>query len=269
MTVDDFGNVQYRLDSSLGGGFGAGDVTVSGNILPSRDYTDPLGGFNLGSSSSRWENIYVRDALVASQSIYLGETKLSSTSPGQIFISNVVDGEETEPIPLAGGGVVQVTYSELETIIGPASLTPGYYYLITDFKTCYDQPDYDINGNAITGDNYRDSDVHPLMVLAISNDKLAVDAYQPDYPKDKIKYDFTWNQTEVSGGTAYGRITERIDEFNNRTDYDHRNVRFKRYRSRFLDGTVNGRIISMNEGVIIGTGSNFDSDFTTSSEILS
>lgn len=34
------------------------------------------------------------------------------------------------------------------------------------------------------------------------------------------RFNWTWNQTEVTGGTAFGRIIERIDEFNNRTDFD-------------------------------------------------
>jgi len=50
-----------------------GTVSVTGNIIPSLDYT-----WDLGSSQSRWNNIYVKDALVASQSLFLGDIKISS-----------------------------------------------------------------------------------------------------------------------------------------------------------------------------------------------
>jgi hypothetical protein len=46
-------------------------LILSGNILPSSNLT-----FNLGSSESRWNDLYVRDVFAASQSIYLGDVKL-------------------------------------------------------------------------------------------------------------------------------------------------------------------------------------------------
>jgi hypothetical protein len=54
-------------------GFNQGTFSVTGDIIPAADYT-----YNLGSTVSRWNNIYVKDAIVASQSIYLGSAKLST-----------------------------------------------------------------------------------------------------------------------------------------------------------------------------------------------
>ena len=133
-----------------------------------------------------------------------------------------------EELVLNGGSqLVELTYSEL--VATQNSWIPGTIYHITNFKTCYDQPNYNYNQDEIITGNYRIGETHSLMVLALANDTLSIDAWQPDYPKDKIKYDWTWDQTEVSGGTAFGRIIERIDEFNNRTDFDHREVKFVRY----------------------------------------
>jgi hypothetical protein len=69
-----------NLSGTVGpqGGFASGTASVSGNIVPSRDYTDPFGGFSLGTPTLRWENVYVKDAIVASQSLYLGDIKLSN-----------------------------------------------------------------------------------------------------------------------------------------------------------------------------------------------
>jgi len=50
-----------------------GTLSMVGNIIPSLDYT-----WDLGSPTNRWNNIYVRDAVVASQSLYLGDVKLST-----------------------------------------------------------------------------------------------------------------------------------------------------------------------------------------------
>ena len=152
--------------------------------------------------------------------------------------------------------VVSLTYSELYDKVTGGTLTTGSYYLITDFQTCYDQPDYNFAGSAIIVGNYKTADVDPIIVFATSNSTLSQNAYQPSYPKDSIKYDITFNQTEVTSGVAYGRITERIDEFNNRTDYDHRTILFKRYDNYYYaekdiaEGTIE---VIENTGEVIGT----------------
>lgn len=162
----------------------------------------------------------------------------------------------------AGGGVIEKTYSELVDLIQTSELVTGAYYLITDFKTCYDQPDYDMFRNPITSGNYKVGNTHPLMVLAISPGSISTDAYQPDYPNDKIKYDHQYSQTLVTGGTAYGRIIERIDEWNNRTDYDHREVLYKRYKFYYHDPLpLNGLINISATGSVTATASQFDVDF--------
>lgn len=170
-------------------------------------------------------------------------------------------GYAVGPTGPAGAGVTNVTYAELVSDIGSNSLIEGSYYLITDFKTCYDQPDFDYLGAPITSGNYKDSPVEPLMVLATSNNTISEEAYQPDYPNDRIRYDFTYSTTEVTGGAAYGRIKERIDEWNNRTDYDHRNILFKRYRLYTCTSEdslrINGSVDLLFDGTVNGTDTKF------------
>jgi hypothetical protein len=124
----------------------------------------------------------------------------------------------------------EVTYSELVDGITGGTLIAGNYYLITDFRTCYDQPDFNSFGNEIIGGNYKESAIEPIIVFATSANTISTTAYQPKYPKDRIQYDWTFSASERTNGVAYGRISERIDEFNNRTDYDHRTIQFKRYQ---------------------------------------
>lgn len=164
--------------------------------------------------------------------------------------------------------VVSVTYDELLNLVNSSSLSVGSYYIITDFQTCYDQPDYDYNANPITSGNYRVADVDPIMVFATSNSTLSDNAYQPSYPKDRIKYDITFTATEVTESPAKGRISERIDEYNNRTDYDHRAIKFKRYTTYFLNNTYNGRVTGFTDGSVYGYETDFINDLAEGSVIF-
>jgi hypothetical protein len=164
-----------------------------------------------------------------------------------------------------GNGMIDVTYSEIFDLINssPASLIPGSYYNITDFKTCYDQPDYDYNGNPITTGNYKQGNVSPIVVLAISNNTLSELAYQPEYPGDTIHYDPSFSSTEVTGGEAFGRITYRKDTQGNAFDYDFREVLFKRYDAysseQVYEGTISidFSILGVNFGDVTGSGTTF------------
>jgi hypothetical protein len=162
---------------------------------------------------------------------------------------------------------IEVTYAKLKDDLIPSqALIAGSHYIITDFRTCYDQPDYNANGNSING-TYKEADIEPIIVMATSENTLAPDAYQPKYPNDKIKYDVFFDTTESTGGDAYGRITERIDEWNNRTDYDHRTILFKRYKTYFHDfnnpliGTINVTTVSSITGGYQITVAGVDTDF--------
>jgi len=156
-------------------------------------------------------------------------------------------------------GLINVTYSELVNKITGETLTSGQFYLITDFRTCYDQPDFDVNGNSITTGNYKTSEIEPVIVFSTSANTISSNAYQPTYPNDKIQYDWTFSTTEVTSGTSYGRITERIDEFNNRTDYDHRTILFKRYKLFTYREQLNGTIELISGGTVNGVGTSFNS----------
>ena len=175
--------------------------------------------------------------------------------------------EDTYHIAFSAVNYTEVTYSDLITGVQLGELTPGHFYLMTDYQACYDQPNFDYNGDPILTGNYKSGATEPLLLLAISTDRLSPTVYSPSHPHDKITYDITWDTTEVTGNPAKGRITERIDEFNNRTDYDHRSILFRRYKSYFQNGNINGRITEMNNGLVTGLDTNFISDFTTGDTI--
>ena len=155
------------------------------------------------------------------------------------------------------------TYSALTGATANGILTPGQLYLMSDFQTCYDQPNYNSIGEPITTGNYKTGTTEPILLLATSTTGFSPTVYSLLYPKDKITYDITWNTTEVTGGPAKGRITERIDDKNNRADYDFRAVQFIRYVGWFSENYYTGKVsLVSSTGLITGTSTTFQSIFT-------
>jgi hypothetical protein len=159
--------------------------------------------------------------------------------------------------------VKEVTYAELWQMWQGLNGTfaTGSYYLITDFQTIYDQPDYYCDGKLKNSVQVVSATTKPILVMATSKDRLSPDAYQiGDYSKDKIKYDISWYLTEFNHD-AKGRITETIDEWGNRTDYDHRDIKFRRYLEYLPDSniTTTGVIKEYDcvSGVVVGDATNF------------
>ena len=157
------------------------------------------------------------------------------------------------------------TYDELYSFATGGTLTAGSYYLMTDFQTCYDQPNYNSIGDPITTGNYKTGTTEPILLLATSTTGFSPTVYSTLYPQDKISYDINWNLTEVTSSPAKGRITERIDDKNNRADYDFKAVQFIRYVGYFSERYYTGKInLNGATGLVesTGTGTQFTNDFT-------
>jgi hypothetical protein len=184
------------------------------------------------------------------------------TVNGDVYANSFYgDGSNLTGI-ISAGSIVSVTYDELFSNYVGNTLSACTYYLISDYQTCYDQPDFDNMGNAITSGNYKTGNTEPLIVLAISGNAISSNVYSPTFPNHTIKYDIDFTTTEVTNNLAKGRITERIDEYGNRADYDFVAVQFKRYSTyyceRFYQGTVS---IDSGNGLVTGIGTTFSSDF--------
>ena len=141
-----------------------------------------------------------------------------------------------------GIDTISVTYADFYNAITNNQLIGGMTYVITDFQTVYDQMDFDAGGSLKPTLVTKTGATEQIWVLALSSNQIADKAYSATYPKDEIQYDWTYNTTLVNGSPAKGRISERIDENNNRTDYDHREIKFIRYD----DGAGNFTVINDN-----------------------
>jgi len=135
-----------------------------------------------------------------------------------------------------------ITYADFYTAITGSNLVVGKTYIIMDFQTVYDQMDFDAGGSLKPTLLTKTGATEQIWVLALAPNQIASQAYSATYPNDKIQYDWTYNTTLVNGSPAKGRISERIDENNNRTDYDHREIKFIRYD----DGAGNFTVINDN-----------------------
>jgi hypothetical protein len=156
--------------------------------------------------------------------------------------------------------LTEINYNELTKLISSFGLIPGMFYKITDFRTSYVLPDFDIYKSAIKIEKmiHLECEVEPIIVFATSGSTLSNEAWQPKYPNDKIKYDHNFFYT-IDGSPAFGRITQRIDEYGNKTDYDHRNIKFKRYRhySYPKSNLLAGKIKLSSDGIITGSQTSF------------
>jgi len=123
-----------------------------------------------------------------------------------------------------GGSFVPLTYAQLQAKITAGSLSPGTFYLITDFQTIYKQPESNV---------IMQGDVEPILVMAQSDIALKPFAFSPSNPQDVLYYDPINNNTamyEWATDTDKGQIYKRITGKGNDLPYDVRVIKFRRYQ---------------------------------------
>ena len=239
--------------------YGDGSNLTGINATEVTGFTFNIGNYELELLQSNDNNFNVDLSILASDMTITGGTYDPNT--GTATFTNNSGGTFDVTGFLTGftDNAIITTYGELVSDILDSNLLAGAFYLISDYQTCYDQPDFDYNGNPITVGIYKQGPIEPLVVLATSMNTVSTQAYQPLYPNDKITYDWSFSATEVTNSVSFGRITERVDEFNNRTDYDHRNILFKRYKLFTIreQQPLNGTIELQNDGTVLGTDTYF------------
>ena len=194
---------------------------------------------------------------------------LTGKTIGQLTYLSGLTNDTLFPVELSGdtyhvaysaftsASYTDITYDELYSLYTSLTLTPGVFYKITDFQTCYDQPNYESNGTPITTGNFKSGATEQIVVFATSQSTLSPQAFSINYPDDLLKYDINYNFTEVTNTPAKGRITERIDNRNNRADYDFREVQFIRYVGYFSETYLEGKVTIDGAGQVTGVGTIF------------
>jgi hypothetical protein len=114
------------------------------------------------------------------------------------------------PFPSGGGGgVIEITYAELVSLIGSSMLVVGQVYLLTDYMTTYTQP--------VTNATMSSGVVEQLFLTAVDVNKLHKIAKSKLYPQDIIYYEVTGDIDNGFGteGFTKGKIYRRIDTLRN------------------------------------------------------
>ena len=114
-----------------------------------------------------------------------------------------------------------VTYEQLISIMQANQLKEGLHYKIIDYRTKH---------QITNTTDFNVAEIEPLIVTAISHNKIAVEAYSENYPQDIIYYHIDNNQSLVPGCDR-GYISRRIDTLqNNDFPFDFRHVKFRRWQ---------------------------------------
>jgi hypothetical protein len=143
------------------------------------------------------------------------------------------------PLPSGGGGVIEVTYAELTSLIASSTLVVGQVYLLTDYMTTYTQP--------VTNTSMSSGVVEQLFLTAVDINKLHKIAKSKLYPQDIIYYEVTGDIgnayfvgdsgtfTYGTEGFTKGKIYRRIDTLrNNDIGTDWRHVKYNREGEDYL-----------------------------------
>lgn len=148
------------------------------------------------------------------------------------FIGGILDANL---VPDPANMCIDVTYSSLATIIGASGLNPGQSYKITDFQTIHAIPAQ--AGLQLTGTiPINTGAVDPIVVKALTTNKLEPIAFQPSQPNDILNYDVTDAFCEDTTTPRPGAISYRWDTFQNVSAYyDWKVCKFRRYK---LDQTL-------------------------------
>jgi hypothetical protein len=112
--------------------------------------------------------------------IYLKKQNLIRplTEPGSVIAIGSPDARRGDSYLTTGIlvndliGALPVSFAELQTSITNSKLIPGKRYLITDYQTIYDQPDYDNAGLPKTVVSTLTGIVEPLIVTAVNNNSF-------------------------------------------------------------------------------------------------
>ena len=154
------------------------------------------------------------------------------------YIEGKLSYKENKPISLS--------YSELYDLTQTSGLTVGQRYIINDYQTIYTQP---VSNELLYGPT------EPLMVEALTVNKLKNECYSTLFPQDIVYYDIENNQSMVPGCTK-GYIYRRVDTLrNNDIGFDYRNVKFRRWQLNVTLESVDGNEVFTKNSVVKKTDS--------------
>lgn len=156
--------------------------------------------------------------------------------PNPVLTINQQSPDDTGNIDIGGGNIeaTEVTYSELTQLIANNELVTGGIYLLTNYKTIYQQP---------VSNDIKSGETEELYLTATSTNTLSPIAYSKQYPQDIIIYDVNNKVAEDTTTPRNGFILRRTDTVNNLSaPQDWRTMKWLRYDisdTHYNNGTQN------------------------------
>jgi hypothetical protein len=140
---------------------------------------------------------------------------------GQVLTYNSTSGKWENADNNALVSITDITYANLVIAIGAATLVPGNFYRLTDYRTIHQIPDTStINTCAL----------EPLVLLATGTQSIATRVWSASYTYDHIEYNWALDLAEDGTTPRPGFITYRKDYQDNIAAWcDWRGYLLRRY----------------------------------------
>ncbi len=145
-------------------------------------------------------------------------------------------GENVEELQTQSSVVLTpITYAALLALRNADSLVVEKSYLITDYKTVYQQPYTYIISNSAQGiTDGLDTTVEPIIVIARTVNRLYDEAYSTVYTDQILKYDIDADLTYGSGTETKGAILNRKEPRRKlNIDFDFIAMKFRRFKTAY------------------------------------
>lgn len=129
-----------------------------------------------------------------------------------VELTNVTNQAFKSKADSAGVGkekIISATYAELQKFVNEQSLIPGQKYLLSDYRTVYQQPITNV---------IKTSAPEQLLLTALDTAHFAPECNSLNYPQDIVTYDFNMNICEDDTTPRNGFITWR-ESTNTTGDY--------------------------------------------------
>ena len=220
------GDIQYWLCIASKGKDGNG----SGDMLTSTYDKNKNGKVDISelAESVDWENIKNKPNLVTSINGQTG--KISLTSREIRSSNNLSVQDEILSLNKKINNIFieckRKTYSELKKMVSDKALKTGERYILTDYKTKYQQPATNI---------IKEVGGEELILTALNENSFELIVFSLKYPNDIVWYDFNDNICEDKKTTRNGFITRRYDHISqNNCPQDWRHMLWSRNGKEYL-----------------------------------
>lgn len=179
-------------------------------------------------------------------------TSVSLNSLTDVVLTTPVTGQGliyngTNWVNNSGSSIIDVTYTQLTTLISSSGVLPGVYYRL-EYQNKHTIPG--------TSDNHT-GPIENLLLLGITTTKVSKEAFSESFPNDSIHYDVSNSVCEDGTTTRTGYIERRISHDNSiSTPFDFRNTKVRRYKQNNPNWTTTNAYskgtVVLNSGSLFG-----------------